>query len=711
MSKHLINFKKIVCFVVLIISMALIPKADVHAETITQVDDFNGLHDDLQFLGDSYRKNYYLDIEECGLLDAGYLLLNSIANGFFYFMHLFAYLVVTLFYHALTLDVGVLFYEQIDNIQSALNASIFQPLLLIALIGSAITVIRRFFQQNMIGIVSEAVKVIFLMFCAVMLTTNSRAAISTINGLTKEVSLSAINNINGNTSDSSFNLNSYAVQTAGLLWKDLLHDPWLSLEFGDSSDAGLAAEILSSAPGSEARAGIIESHKELFPKESAVKRLGNSLLFIFIILIKGLLFLIMALMMFAVQFITIFYFLMAIIILFLAFLPSYSSIVGIWFKKLLESQIAVFLMAVILGLVVKIDGILASFAVQFGWLPVLVFQIAVAVVLFLSGNKILYTLGNIQHATKHFVQNTIHSGKHGQHTLKRFSDNLDNMATSAQRAKDYLGAKASTVKTGNQDIYRRTYTDYAGGKRPNLENSIVQTTLAANERASQQKISKKILSDDVNYKQIASSNGKTIRTGSSNNIISVDFNAAEAASSRTYMRAAANADTPGNPVKNNVMNTNEIDMKTTNRADMITDSAVPRPVLNASADNTPGTAAVAASAPPDSPIASSSAKNNNIAAKADIPATPVADSKIEKPVSQNHAPALPAAPAENYNTIKPVKPRSGTFTAIEVHIPASADKTPKKRPKTDSRAYAEPSDKKENQKRKISPPDVASKKV
>ena len=95
------------------------------ADSIRQIDDFEGLPGDAKYLGEEYREFYYLDIEKTGMLESGDKILNQIANALFAIVSLLGYLVTAFFYFAMTFDIAGLFAPEIDTIQSALKSSIF----------------------------------------------------------------------------------------------------------------------------------------------------------------------------------------------------------------------------------------------------------------------------------------------------------------------------------------------------------------------------------------------------------------------------------------------------------------------------------------------------------------------------------------------------------------------------------------------------------
>lgn len=438
---------KIIMTLILVLCISFIPAGTTHAAGIQQIDAFNSLDGDGKYLNNAYRDNYYLDIEECGLLESHYEVLNSIANILFSLVKSEAYILVTVLYHALTLDISNLFSDQINSIQKALHDSVFQPLLIIGLVGSAITVIKRLLQQNTIGIVSELGKIILLITLSMLLMTQSSVILTYVSGTTKSISLSALNGMNG-IGGESLDLTGYAANTAGVLWKNLLHEPWLTLEFGGSTDVSsdLVQSLLTNAPDSDARAAIIEENEELFPKSRALMRIGNLIIFNLVLAVKAVFFLVICLIMFAFQLFAVFYLLIAPLVLVLAFFPIYNSIINTWFKKFMESQVCIFIISLILGLIIKFDSILFGMSGSLGWLIVLIFQVAVMASLYFGREKILNAFGNVQRA----IENPAYAN-----AMFRNSGNLSKLNTYVPEKYNKLKSYAHSVGQVGSALYQK----------------------------------------------------------------------------------------------------------------------------------------------------------------------------------------------------------------------------------------------------------------
>ena len=140
------RFCKYFLILCLIFCCSLIPAATAEASGIKQIEDLNSHADGpAKFMQDSYRDNYSLDVDK---------VFNGLANVIFSMVKSIAYAAINFFYRSLTFDITHYFSDIINTMQAFLKNSVFEPLLLLALFFSAVTVLKRFLQQNMVGILT-----------------------------------------------------------------------------------------------------------------------------------------------------------------------------------------------------------------------------------------------------------------------------------------------------------------------------------------------------------------------------------------------------------------------------------------------------------------------------------------------------------------------------------------------------------------------------
>ena len=253
------KIKKIV-FIILFIAI-LIPNLsiDVYAANgVADIEAFDNLSGDAQYLGKKYKDNYYLDIEKLGVLDTGYQIMNSLANVLFGFICTIAYITVALFYFSMDLDVASLMEPQISMIQQALNSGIFKPLFLLAFCGTMLNVAVRFWHRDLAGIGAEFAKVLGVIVLSIFVIRDSATAISYATNITKGLSVSILNGVNESYGVSESGTG-YAAQASGILWINLVHEPWKTLQFGsDVPSDEVIKGFLSYKPGHEERQKLIE---------------------------------------------------------------------------------------------------------------------------------------------------------------------------------------------------------------------------------------------------------------------------------------------------------------------------------------------------------------------------------------------------------------------------------------------------------------------
>lgn len=398
---NLKRYKKILlaCLVLIMIT-AMLPMQPVHAAgAIGNVDSFDNLAGDARYLGSAYRDNYYLDMEETGLLDAIPALLNSISNVLFGLVRWLSYLTVSLFYTCFNLNIAELFGTQANNIQAALNSSIFQPLFLLGCGVSFCILAVRIVKQDLAGAVGQLAKIIGIVMLSAAALTHSGTVLSYCTNITKEISvsiLSGVNSVNG----FSANVSGFAAQGAGVLWQNLVHEPWLTMEFGNDSPSADDIELfLTTPPESDARDALVEARPwECFSMGRSGGKATFMLLYLIPCIIKCVVYILVAVIQLVFQLLAVFYVFMAPLILIISLMPGYERMLGLWLRKILESQISILIITLMIGILIKLDQLLYDWArnTQAGWMIALVLQVAMAVALIMNRDKLVNMMSNIQ---------------------------------------------------------------------------------------------------------------------------------------------------------------------------------------------------------------------------------------------------------------------------------------------------------------------------
>lgn len=368
------------------------------------VDKFRSLSGESGYL--NYADNYQLDMEDAGLLDQLKAFANWLANVLFGIVRGLGKVVVTLYYYCMEFDLSALFADDIDKVQAALNSGVFKPLFYLAFCGSAVHMIKTFIKRDMIGSFIQVAKVIGILIMSLLVVNYSSTVISYATGITKGFSTAILLSVNGNedTTDTA----SYAAQTAGILWTNLVHQPWIYAEFGgEPATEEIIGQLLCIGDenqiyqaGSKEREKLIKEYPgTAFDKERAGGKFIFMLLYLFPFLGKSGVYLILAVLSLAFQLFGIFYVLMAPVVLLMIMVPGYEALLSAWLKKLLETQLGILMMSLLTGLLVLMDNLLFEKCAAWGWGIVFAVQTLVLLIVIFKRNEILGALGKLQKAS------------------------------------------------------------------------------------------------------------------------------------------------------------------------------------------------------------------------------------------------------------------------------------------------------------------------
>ena len=368
------------------------------------VDKFRLLSGESGYL--NYADNYQLDMEDAGLLDQLKAFANWLANVLFGIVRGLGKVVVTLYYYCMEFDLSALFADDIDKVQAALNSGVFKPLFYLAFCGSAVHMIKTFIKRDMIGSFIQVAKVIGILIMSLLVVNYSSTVISYATGITKGFSTAILLSVNGNedTTDTA----SYAAQTAGILWTNLVHQPWIYAEFGgEPATEEIIGQLLCIGDenqiyqaGSKEREKLIKKYPgTAFDKERAGGKFIFMLLYLFPFLGKSGVYLILAVLSLAFQLFGIFYVLMAPVVLLMIMVPGYEALLSAWLKKLLETQLGILMMSLLTGLLVLMDNLLFEKCAAWGWGIVFAVQTLVLLIVIFKRNEILGALGKLQKAS------------------------------------------------------------------------------------------------------------------------------------------------------------------------------------------------------------------------------------------------------------------------------------------------------------------------
>lgn len=337
--------------------------------------------------------NYFLDYIPGGLAELGNDMVHQMANMEFDVIKLLGLVVCTIFYYALDFNLADMFQGEITTIQDALRDSVFEPLFLIGFAGSAIILLKRFAKRDMVGSFTQILKVIGIVVLSYLVVSQSGTVMREATHLTASIGAQILSGTNGETTAN------YATEAAGEIWVNLVHRPWLHLEFGDNEYSELELQkILTHPVNDSARQDVINTweHGDAFDGSRCYERVGFMLFYMIPFFIKSVLFLVMGGLLLILQLMAVLYVFLAPLVLILALIPGYEGILGKWLKKLLESQLSILIMYFIVGILLKIDGLLFdNLSATWGWMTVLVVQVVLYLGVIFKRNEIFGAMSKL----------------------------------------------------------------------------------------------------------------------------------------------------------------------------------------------------------------------------------------------------------------------------------------------------------------------------
>lgn len=432
------------------------------------IDAFKELQGDAGYI--NVPDNYYLDMEDTDLLETGYWLLNSIANLLFTFIRWLANVVVMLFYQCMTFDMAELFKDQIDAIQETLNSGIFQPLFLLGFCGCAIVLLKKMLRRDLMGAFGQILKVVGIVILSFLVVRDSATVLSAATGITKSISAQAMVGMQGNVATTDF-----AAESAGVLWVNLIHQPWKFIEFGEEADTVTEEEVglfLGNEVDSPNRKDAVKNHNgTAFSKKRAGEKIGFMFLYLIPFVVKSLVYILLALLTLVFQLIAVFYVVLAPVVLILAMVPGYEGLLGVWLRKILESQLSILIMSFIIGLLVKVDQMLFDMcAVAWGWLVVMIVQTVMAVFIILKKDQLIGALSKLQKgaASPGYAKSMLIKSGDGFSLANR---GIKTTTKAAGKFYDYITAPEASSSVGNKT---RKYQHSAVGSESDGQTAVIQ---------------------------------------------------------------------------------------------------------------------------------------------------------------------------------------------------------------------------------------------
>ena len=446
---------KRLCIVILIL-IFLAPALTVPAgasKAIESIDDFKEIKDgDGKYINNA---DYYaLDVVEPGIMDKLAKAPNLLANGIFRGTVIIVQATCTVLYLASEFSFPSLIGPEIDDFQKSLHDNMFKPSfgLVFGIVGIFLAwlLLRRHFGE----ILNQILKVFLIGCMAALLATNTSWVIELDEEITKSFSDYVSSAMPGGASGTG-----YATNIAGEIWKSQIHRPWISLQFlgADPQDSQVEDLLTKLPPGDKEREKKIKewnaANKKAFAWENGFHQLGLAAIHILLTLFKCLIIIALVLCQLAFRAVKIFLYLLGIPVMIIGLIPQLGGtrIIAAWIKKIFEISCMIVLLSFALSVILWFDGMLwQHLAPSGGWLITVIFQIAIAVVIFLFRNKILGVLDTAQHIVSNpapaAAQLQDRIGSYGY--VGSWAQNMDNRATEAAKSSAVYQGVAQGVAAG-----------------------------------------------------------------------------------------------------------------------------------------------------------------------------------------------------------------------------------------------------------------------
>lgn len=379
-------------------------KVEAKSEMFREPDSFQNIQGDGKYIGKNY--TYHLDMEKVGITGKLFELMNKIENMFFGLEVMIAKVAIYVFYYCMCFDAAQVLSGQLYAVQSILHTAIFEPLMYVVLGLTAIKLVSRILKKNFVGILSDCSYVVMMMVLSVFVIHYSDAIVSNATSISKSVGLEAMVGLNNTltgengSSENAGYLDNYAASAAGVLWENMVHRPWLELEFdGTEPDLGLVAELMANKSIEERAEIVKESEIDSFKKESAGNDIGTIIMYLIPLGIKSAIYIVLAAIQIFFQVLAVFFVILAPVILILSMIPGYDfMIIEIWMKKILEFEIGIIISTMMIAFLVFLDNYM--FSLDYGWFMCYVLQIITAVSLYLGRKHIFGMFSKLQRAVQ-----------------------------------------------------------------------------------------------------------------------------------------------------------------------------------------------------------------------------------------------------------------------------------------------------------------------
>lgn len=420
-------------------------------EAIGEPNNFTDLVGNGKFLESPFRSNYYLDIKSVssGLKGTFNEYGNWLANMLWYGLTIITYMLIMLFNLAFSMDISDMFKEVLNTIMTSLKNSVFDEYFILIVSIALIYIAISFFRNNIGQLFSRLGYIILTIAIMGMATKYSADIVSGMTTLSKSIGANSIVAI----SDRETTENNIG-QISGELWASLVHTPWLELEFDGKYNSlenkdDIVNKIFSLKKESNERQEYIdklnEGNPELFKENAGSGRILPALLISIVNIFKMFVMIVIALVQIVFQILTILFVIAFPFLLLLSMSPSFGGVnlISNWWNQILGSQLGIVLTSFLLGLLIKIDGLIATYLGElgtYGWFGITLVQTAIYIGIILQRKQIFRVLMSLQSKVSRSGAGV------WRNTMRTTEKGIDGLKNAGGAAADKVKGKAEDLK-------------------------------------------------------------------------------------------------------------------------------------------------------------------------------------------------------------------------------------------------------------------------
>lgn len=330
-----------------------------------------------KFMSEKYRNNYALDPGDTSFFDISKIL-NAVANLFFSMVVLISWLTLNIFNLCFSSNIPDQFASILDKVSTAFSSGVFKNFFMLMGMLSVITLVVNYGKRNYSAIFGQLMATVIIIASVIIITsTGARKFVVDTTDLARDIGASMITSIN-NVDKNSENKDGFAEdgsvtsEMLGTLWANLVHKPWVILEFngtksiGDKSDAiELSEKILELSPDDSVRE---ELAKKNIKNVTFAARAGTTLVLGLITIVKCFVIMVLGVLQVFLQILAIGIVLIAPLIFLLALVPFFggTNLIRWLGDKYLGVQFGIVLLSFGIAMLILVDNILLEFFMSVG---------------------------------------------------------------------------------------------------------------------------------------------------------------------------------------------------------------------------------------------------------------------------------------------------------------------------------------------------------